>query len=153
MSVFVSMSEFSPLINELILMGKDVKFLIVGNSMYPILRNNFDSVLLSKPKEELIKKYAVILYKRESGQHVVHRIMKVRGDVLYLCGDNQMTIEYPIYKNQVVSVVSGIFRGEKFIPVTNFWYKAYSFLWVNLFFFRKPIMKISKLIVGLFKRN
>ena len=84
---------------------KDKGFLvstIVGISMYPLLRQRKDSVHIVKIDSPL-KKNDVILYQRDSGQYVLHRIIKIKNSNYIICGDNQWKKEYGIflfYNNQ-----------------------------------------------------
>ena len=50
----------------------------VGDSMLPLIRQGRDLVLVSRKPEGRLKKYDVPLYRRDSGQYVLHRILKVR---------------------------------------------------------------------------
>ena len=50
---------------------------IVGISMYPLLRQRKDSVHIVKINKTL-KKNDVILYKRDTGQYVLHRLIKIK---------------------------------------------------------------------------
>ena len=61
----------------------------VGDSMLPLIRQGRDLVLISRKPEGRLKKYDVPLYKRDSGQYVLHRILKVRKDDYIICGDNR----------------------------------------------------------------
>ena len=60
----------------------------VGNSMLPLIREGRDLIILKKPEGRL-KKYDVPLYKRDSGQYVLHRVLKVRESDYVICGDNR----------------------------------------------------------------
>jgi hypothetical protein len=42
------------------------------------------------------KKYDVIFYRRENGQYVLHRIIKIKKDGYVCRGDNQTAKEYPV---------------------------------------------------------
>ena len=58
-----------------------------GSSMLPLIREGRD-LLIIEPVHGRLKKYDVPLYKRDSGQYVLHRILKVRSDDYVICGDN-----------------------------------------------------------------
>ena len=47
-----------------------------GVSMYPMLRDRRDTIIVTRPKERL-KKYDVALYRRGES-YVLHRVIKVR---------------------------------------------------------------------------
>lgn len=54
----------------------------VGDSMLPILRQGKDLMVISRKPEDRLKKYDVPLYKRDNGQYVLHRILKVRKTIM-----------------------------------------------------------------------
>lgn len=76
-----------------------------GNSMHPLIKQNFYVVHLKKA--EKIKKFDILLYKRDNGNFVIHRVMKVK-DTLTMCGDNQIYHEKGIRIDQVLGKVSSL---------------------------------------------
>lgn len=137
-----SMAEITPIIEEILNKGLDVRLVVTGSSMFPMLRNCTDSVCLTKVQADNIKKYAIVLYKRNSGQFVLHRIIKVKNDELFINGDNQNFVEHPIFKGQIVAIVKGFYRKDKYFSCKNFYYRLYSFLWVTGLPIRKYMMHI-----------
>lgn len=117
------MTDFSAVIRE---RGKYVGP-PAGPSMQPLLRMHRDAAVLVSPKFPL-KKYDVILYRRQGGQYVLHRIIGVRKDGYVLCGDAQWRKEYPVTDSMVVGVMQGYFRGEKYHSCNEFPYRLYSVL-------------------------
>ena len=65
----------------------------IGDSMCPLIRQDRDILIIEKPQGKL-KKYDVPLYKRDNGQYVLHRILKVRENDYVICGDNRYGKEY-----------------------------------------------------------
>lgn len=100
----------------------------IGTSMLPLLRQQSDTVLIEKPNGRL-KKHDVALYKRKSGEYVLHRVMKVRESDYVFCGDNQSVFEHGVKDENVIGVMTGFWRGEKFVPVTNRGYIFYTRVW------------------------
>lgn len=107
--------------------GKYV-FSPTGTSMLPLLRQKYDTVLVEKPPL-LLKKHDVALYKRQSGEYVLHRVMKVQDGSYVFCGDNQTKFEYGITNQNVIAVMTGFWRGEKFVSTTNKRYLTYTKIW------------------------
>ena len=56
----------------------------VGVSMFPLLRNRRDTILI-RPVTEPLKKYDVPLYKR-GNNYVLHRIVKITQGGYVICG-------------------------------------------------------------------
>ena len=107
------MSEMVGLINEVISDGGEFRLYPKGTSMLPLIIQGKDSVILVKPS--LLSIGDIVLYKRKSGQYVLHRIIKINGDDLVLCGDNQTELEYGITGSDVIAKVSAICKDEKVI--------------------------------------
>lgn len=123
----VSFSDLLPIIQEKIQKGESFSFLASGDSMLPFLRNGQDLVTLS-PKPETFKKNDVIFYRRENGQFILHRIVKVlESGEMWLCGDNQLYIERKIFPEDVIAILTKIKRDEKVISLTSLSYKCYLF--------------------------
>ena len=128
----VQLSDLMPLIREQLAAGKTVRFAPRGTSMLPMLRQGKDQVILAAPPQKL-KKYDLPLYQRESGQYVLHRIIRVDEStegVSYTCmGDNQFWPEPGVRPEQIIAVVTAFQRGEKLIDIKAPTYRIYCRLW------------------------
>ena len=139
----VGISVLAPVFSELLEEGKTVKFTVVGNSMYPMLRSGVDSVVLEK--KEKLKKYDIPFYKRENGEYILHRIVKEKDGAFFCAGDNELELEYPVHKSQIIGVVSGFYRKDRYISAKNFFYICYSFFWVNFKYLRFIFFGLNKI--------
>lgn len=110
-----------------------------GVSMWPMIRNGVDSVLV-EPVEGRLQKYDIPLYKDRLGRYVIHRIIEVTDNGYVICGDGLFEKEYDITDANILGVVAGFYRKEKFIPCTSKGYMRYVKFWVGLMFMRKPII-------------
>lgn len=122
----------------------------VGDSMLPLLRQGRDLMVIRRTEGPL-KKYDVPLYRRDSGQYVLHRILKVRGQEYVLCGDNRWQRETGITDRHILGVLTEIVRGGKTISVDSPGYRLYVHLWCDLFPLRALILKALALPVRLKK--
>ena len=116
-----------PLILEQIGQGHSVRLYPKGTSMRPMLRQGIDSVELS-PVQGKLKKYDLPLYRRDNGQYVLHRILKV-GDTYTCIGDNQFEYEPGVRQDQLLAVVTGFYRGEKYQKIDRLSHKLYCRYW------------------------
>lgn len=110
----------------------------VGISMWPMLKNRRDHIVIVSVDRPL-RKYDVPMYRREGTKHfVLHRIIKVRKEGGYvICGDNLWRKEYNVTDKDIVGVLAGFFKGERYIDCeTNRWYHAYVYTWRFLYPFR-----------------
>ena len=118
-----------------------------GDSMMPLIKQDRD-LLIIKPVQGRLKKYDVPLYKRDSGQYVLHRILKVRKNDYVICGDNRWVKEYGIRDRHIIGVLGAVIRNGKEVSVNNWKYKLYVHLWCDLFPLRAMmahvISKISR---------
>ena len=90
---------------------------IEGDSMLPLIRQGRDLVLISAKPKGRLKKYDVPLYKRDNGQYVLHRILKVRENDYVLCGDNRQQRETGISDRHIIGVLTAVIRdGKSFRP-------------------------------------
>ena len=112
----------------------------VGDSMRPLIRQDRDILIIEKPQGRL-KKYDVPLYKRDSGQYVLHRVLKVRDSDYVICGDNRYNKEYGITDRHIIGVLTAVVRDGKEIPINDWWYRLYVHLWCDFFPIRALILK------------
>jgi signal peptidase I len=139
-----SINDLMPLIEESIKSGQKVKMQVSGISMTPLLHDVRDAVVLEKPDK--LKKYDIVLHRRENGQYILHRIIKKKGDVLTIAGDFETEKEYPVYENQVIAKVTSFRRNGKEYSVTDFIIRLYSRLWLFIFPQRQNVLYLINVI-------
>jgi signal peptidase len=132
-------SVSSALVKELAEKGR-LLVVPVGASMIPMLRQGMDSVLLTRIEKPL-RRLDVALYRREDGMYILHRVMQSKGGSLIFCGDGMIDDDPPVTESSAVAVLSGFYRGERFISVESKAYRLYAHLWC--------FMKLPR-IIGLF---
>ena len=59
-----------------------------GTSMMPLLRENRDLMVIRKRGAGRFHKYDAVLFRRENGEYVLHRILRVNPDSYWIVGDN-----------------------------------------------------------------
>lgn len=125
---------------------KDIKIHPQGTSMFPLLVEQRDSVSISPLTNHKLRKGDLILYQRDSGLLILHRLCSIQKDGFYFVGDNQTEIEGPISQKQLIAVVTKITRKNHTFCVNNIIYRLYSRLWLFLRpirpYFGKTIRKI-----------
>lgn len=121
------LEQLLPLILEQLDSGKNVKFSPRGTSMLPMLRQGIDCVVLS-PVPKKLRKYDLPLYRRKSGQFVLHRIVKA-GETYTCIGDNQFVYEPGLEHEQMIGLVTAFYRGNKKMKVTALSYRIYCRFW------------------------
>ncbi len=122
-------------------MGREIKFTVVGNSMYPLFINNRDKVTVAGA--EKIKKRDIILYRRADGSYVLHRVVGKGKLGFKLCGDDQVAIEYPVKQEDILAVMTSFERKGKEYSTKCLWYRIYSFLWCLVLPVRPSVFKFA----------
>ncbi len=121
--------------------------LSVGTSMEPLLKQRQEQLLITKAIPPF-RNNQIVLYKRQSGQYLLHRIVKTTPDYYITRGDNRF-INEKVYETQIIGTLSGFYRGEKFVDCEkNSLYKIYVFL-LRLVY---PIRWLFHKIAGFSKR-
>ena len=138
----IPMEELTELIMLQLENGGKAKLTVTGVSMMPMLRSRKDVVDLI-PVNGPQKAGEVILYRRENGQYVLHRIIKVTKDGYICSGDNQ-AMQEPVAHSQLLAVMEGFTHNGKTYQRTSWGYRCYTWIWVNLFIFRKPYIAVRR---------
>ena len=112
----------------------------VGDSMMPLLREKRDLLIIEKVSGRL-KKYDVPLYRRDSGQYVLHRILKVRKDDYVICGDNRWLREFGVKDEWILGVLTAVVRKGKRVSVTSWKYRLYVHIWCDFYWIRAFILR------------
>ena len=137
----VDTDAYVSMLRDLVNEGKECRLLISGSSMAPFLVHERDSILFSKPDREL-RRGDMVFYQRDNGQFVMHRILHVKPEGLYIIGDAQTEVEGPVKPEQVFALVTKVNRKGKWIGPGNFWWWFFSTVWLRLFPVRRLILKL-----------
>lgn len=104
----------------------------VGMSMFPMLRNRKDRVVIRPLGEEKLKKYDLPLYRRPDGKYVLHRIIGVREGYYVIRGDNTYHKE-KVPQKWILGYVTEFYRNEKHITVESKKYRVYARFWNGIY--------------------
>jgi len=110
-----------------------------GMSMYPMIRNRKDVIVVKKCTERL-KKYDVALYK-VGDNHILHRVLEVSNYSYVIRGDNCDRKEYGIKDEQILGVLTEFYRGDKKVNLNGWTYKIY----IQLYCVCTPIRWVLRL--------
>lgn len=116
---------------ELLEKTQAVPLVISGNSMAPFLIHGRDTVYLSRVTRSL-KRGDMILYRRDCGAYVLHRICRCRGNTYSLVGDGQYLIESGIRNRQVLAVVTAVRRKGKLLRPGSACWMFFQYVWLIL---------------------
>ncbi|MDP4152622.1 MAG: S26 family signal peptidase [Bacillota bacterium] len=138
------LSDFIPVMRDVLKKDGEVIFTITGNSMAPMLRHRKDKVCIKSIDVHDLKKYDIPLFVRKDGKYILHRIVGIKEDGFEVMGDNQFNKEYPVNPSQVIGVVNGFWKDDKYISCDSFKYKMYSKAWVFIYPIRWFYLRIIK---------
>jgi hypothetical protein len=144
---FAYMKDLVPLFCERLAAGQTIRFSPQGVSMLPMLRQGVDSVVLS-PLPDQLRKYDVPLYQRDNGKYILHRIVAV-GETYTCIGDNQFDLEHGVRQDQMIALVTGFYRGDKFHSVTEPGYRLYCRFW----HYSRPVRHFWRRGIGWIRRH
>ena len=109
--------------------GRPVRFRLKGNSMFPLLRNGKDSVILEKCNQDTLKPMDVVLF-RYKGNHVLHRILRRENNQLLIQGDGSFVAKEQCTADDVVGKVVQVCRPSgKVLSVNSWQWRLPSRLW------------------------
>ena len=139
--------EFLPILEEHFNNGLAVNLTVTGNSMVPFLCNKRDSVCLTQIQNEP-KAGDIYLYKRVSGQLVLHRVKKVTSEGIWFIGDSQRNVEGPVPKSALAAECHTVIRKGKILSEKSALWRFFKYVWLNIIPFRHFICKI----IAVFKK-
>lgn len=119
----MELKDMWPLINEVISTGGEFRMAPHGNSMLPLIRPNIDEVVLVAPNN--LKKHDIVLFRRDDGKFVLHRLMLIKKDEYLMCGDNQRFYETDIKSENILAKVKSIYRDGVLVDLESKEYKKY----------------------------
>lgn len=105
---------------------------IRGGSMRPFLYSDWDAVLIRAKGTQRCNKYDAVLYRRDNGQYVLHRIVEVCPDSYVLQGDNCLQREPGIREDQILGVLTGVIRKGITRDVSRPCYRTAVRIWCAL---------------------
>lgn len=121
---------------------------INGTSMLPLLEEGKALVDVVSINQKQLKKGDVILYKRGNGTLVLHRIIKIESeDVFIALGDHQFTNAEKVNTNQIIAVARGFFINGNYVDEKKLRYRIYKRIWLSSLTLRKYLLKLHIKIV------
>lgn len=115
---------------------------VTGSSMTPFLVPGRDSVWLTRP-DGALRRGDIVLYRRESGAYVMHRIYRCARDGSYaMLGDAQQAVEHGIRRGQVLARVCAAERKGKYQGPGRFWWEFFARVWICLVPLRPALVRL-----------
>ena len=148
----VDTEEYLNAVSALIAEGREVTVPVRGGSMNPFLVDNRDCVLLV-PVLERLRRGDIVLFRRSSGQYVLHRIVAVRRSrpgghepVYFMRGDAQEMTEGPVARAQVRALAARVMRQGRWLTDRDLRVLFFRHLWCRRYFPRRAALAVYRLV-------
>ena len=99
-------------VKEELMRSGNIMFPNKGVSMRPLIRQGKDLMIIEKRENYRLKKHDIVLFERENGALVLHRISDVLDDGYMILGDNCIDKEY-VREESVLGLMTGLLRNGK----------------------------------------
>lgn len=119
-------------LEQLLREGNIIRIKPQGYSMYPLFIPGRDEALIQQTDYTDCHRNDVVLYRRDQGILVLHRICRVASDGFYMVGDNQFEVEGPLRPDQLRGRLIAFIHNGKEISVKNPVYRFLSSLWLGM---------------------
>ncbi len=141
--------QLMPQLLEMLEVTEPVPLVISGSSMTPFLAHGRDTVYLSKAKDPLIRG-DMVLYRRDSGNYILHRIYRVEEGSFTMVGDAQNWLEPGIRQDQILARVTAVRRKGKLLQKGSFLWDFFERVWIRVVPLRPAVMAGYALLKKLF---
>ncbi len=121
-----------------------------GDSMRPLFHHHGCTVKLIAYTGNA-KRGDVILWRDGSGKYLLHRVVRVTENGYITRGDNRRREDPPVGHAQVMAVLDGYYKKERFTSVSSRRYRAYVVTWGRPNFLRNIVhwlRDIARRMVG-----
>lgn len=125
---------------------------VSGNSMSPFLVHGRDTVYLSR-FDGKVEKGDILLYKRDNGSYILHRVFAADKDCYTMVGDGQTYLEKNVRKDQIVAVATAVKRKGRILKKGDFCWEFFRKVWIRLVTARPYMAKSYKYIKKTGKRT
>lgn len=126
-----------------------VPLIITGDSMSPFLAHGRDTVHLSKMTSPP-KRGDMILYRRDNGRYVLHRVYQVGTAACTMVGDAQTKLEPDIRPEQMLAIVTAVSRKGKLLQKGSFWWDFFEKVWIRMVPLRPAVRAVYTLLKRMF---
>lgn len=131
--------QLMPPLLDMLAVTETVPLVISGSSMIPFLVHGRDTVYLSKVRKPLCRG-DMVLYRRDSGNYILHRIFRVEGDTYTMVGDAQTWLEPGIRPDQILALVTAVRRKGKLLQKGSFWWDFFEKVWIRMVPLRPAVL-------------
>ena len=123
--------------------GKHPRILPRGSSMRLFLRGGVDRIVLSPLEEDSFEVGRIVLAHIDRG-YLVHRIVRIDGEVFTLRGDGNPYQREQCTRGQILAEVKCVHRGKHIIKYGSLLWWCYDDLWPDCDFLRRLCLAVYR---------
>jgi hypothetical protein len=139
--IMLPSADMFPLVKQLMAEGMHVRFTVSGSSMWPLIRHNTDSVLVTCP-DKIVHVGDIVLAKvnETPAGYLLHRVVSLKDNSVITAGDNCLVLDNAILYECIIGKVEKIYRGSQIIDCSAFLWRLLFGIWRVLFHYREPLL-------------
>ena len=138
-----SNAAFFPVVKDLIDQGKQVRFTVVGRSMWPLIRHGHDSVRLGSLHRLPCRGDLLLLKSTEPhNRYILHRVYRVSANAVITLGDSRVQPDPPVPLNCVIGRVEAVIRNGREYSCDGPLLRAYAWFWALALPARRPLLRL-----------
>lgn len=134
--------QFFEEIDRMLQNGHSVTMRAKGNSMFPFIRSERDSVVLQKMKNMAVG--SIVLARLQNGSYVLHRVYQLEKEGMVLMGDGNLCATERCRRNEVVGVVVKIIRDGRYVDCTSRRELLKAWMWRKLLPVRRALLFVGR---------
>lgn len=120
---------------------------ISGSSMAPFLVGGRDTVYLSRLRRPP-RRGDMLLYRRDNGAYVLHRVFRAEAERLTFVGDAQRELERGVRPEQIIALVTKVERKGKSMAPGSFCWDFFEKIWIRMV----PLRPVALWLGGVLRR-
>ena len=121
--------------------GQKVIFTVSGNSMWPLIRHNRDSVLLAAlGRPAKVGDIVLMRFPAPHDRYILHRIHRIRGDRCVTLGDGCLKPDPPVPMSCIIGRVEKVYRGKRTLSCDAMPVRFLTRLWLVLLPIRRTLL-------------
>ncbi len=121
----IRVEKFYPLMVEAFNENKTFSFPVKGSSMRPLFKNDY---VVTLKKIDDYKIGDILFFRRDDGAFVLHRLIRIDKDALYIVGDHQTSLERVRPDQLIGKVIEYKKYNNKIYYLKGVKYKFYKFI-------------------------
>lgn len=140
--LWLNNAQFFEEIDRMLQSGHSVTMRAKGNSMFPFIRSERDSVVLQRKQEIAVG--SIVLARLQNGSYVLHRVYRLEKEAVVLMGDGNLYATERCRRNEVVGVVTQIIRDGGQVDCTSRRERFKAWGWRKLLPVRRVLLFVAR---------